>query len=124
MGRKELAKYGYVPSDMQREIVVVVSSFETNTCILHSLKDLRKPMSVIRSSPKGTLNTLPFFASSSCMMKYRQKSLRRQLRHNFLRAFIPSDPFANLQKISPTLILSGAAAADIVILARLHCDRV
>lgn len=44
MGRKELAKCGYESSDIQREIVVVASSFETNTYFLLSLKDPRKHM--------------------------------------------------------------------------------
>lgn len=44
MGRKELATYGYESSDIQREIVVVASSFETDTYFLLSLKDPRKHM--------------------------------------------------------------------------------
>lgn len=104
IGNKESEEYGYGSSDRQREIVVVASSFETNTCIRLSLKDPRKHMSVIRFSPMGILTTSKAFASSSCMVKYGEKSLRKQLRKNSPRPFISSDPFANLQKTAPVLV--------------------
>lgn len=104
IGRKELTDEGYESSVRHREMVVMASSFETNTCTLFSLKDPRKHMSVIKFSPTGSLISSTFFVPSSCTMKYGEKSLRRQLRRNSPRAFISSDPFANLQKIAPVFV--------------------